>query len=381
MAGFMTQDVDPGAGGLIVKVVPILLVLSALLAGCAAPKNDPVETAAAPGSPGDAAGGGSATSSPSASSSSASGAPAATSSATASGASAGNATTPPVVFPVALKGTIPAYAEACASAPGYFACEGEDSPLTASSPTFQDLPGSGKLTGGALKVTFTGADAMGIAVYLYGPGGFKTIVQKSGPSPLEVTVPAADVLPTQILSVRTFVVPQGADLPAGGAWANPTDTTFELTGALTMQTLATGPTHQVVTTFAGSIPTFVEPCAFPAGCTDLPPGVKFQNNQLPVFNGTPLAANLTLAWTAASPTTEKLSLSVYAEDSNHVYWIGGAYGASPLKAQVAKVMLPAGWHLRVHVGTAGLVGAGPAWVGASPADQAFTLTGTWTLAE
>lgn len=341
------------------KVVPFALIVSALLlAGCASTPQE-IQTAA-----------------PDATNETALAAPL-----PASLAPVSNGSTGAVSLPVSLKGTLAPVAEACFFTPVNADCEFASPPLgSPSSRSWVDLPLTGRLTGGTLKLTFSGSDDMGLDVWLQGPGGFKVLQEKHGASPLEVKVEPADVSATQLLRVSVFDMGNTQQTPATYTYARPAEVSFELSGALEALPNATPPMRAVPAKLAGDIPAFFEPCVQSAACVYAPPGAAWTNVLAYEGNGTPMGVEATVIWTAASPRTENLNLWLQVSTGSTTYGYTLASGPSPLKASVPKIALPPGGKVAIGVGTFAAAGAGPVWLYASPAEQTFDLQATWAVA-
>src|SRR5581483_2941356 len=261
-------------------------------------------------------------------------------------------------------------------------CDGTDAPTSPRTANNKVLAFTGRLTGGSVTLTFTPSGAapqqLAVEALLEAPGSFKVLAEKAGDSPVTLTLPPTDVGPDQMVILYVYSLSQGEITPAGGVVANPGDVPFELKGAAQVEALPEPATKDVPYKFEGSFPTFVEPCVTFVGCQDAPPGVAFKNLDQPTFTGKPMSATLTMEWTAATPATQTLGYFVYATNDKNSFGLGGASGESPLKVDVPKVTLPAGYRLAVRAYIPD-TWAAAGWATANPMDQPFTISGTWKV--
>lgn len=138
--------------------------------------------------------------------------------------------------------------------------------------------------------------------------------------------------------------------------------------------------------FEGSMPHFVQPCAWTGAtggfCQVVSHGEAFRNRFEVEETGNATALRLTLTWTPSSPLMERLSVSFHSFTEDEFVEHARAFGTSPLVLELgAPVHLPEGWTHRLGVGAsysgvAPLVASAGAYVGT---EQAFTLEGTLTL--
>lgn len=327
-------------------------------------------------------------------------APAGTGGQPAPGAPAAAAATPtnmtnatvPTTLPVALKGTMVGYAGACVFTPVSGMCQSRQASAATPSKTYLTLPFTGRVTGGSLKLTHDAsgpsAPEVHVTVRVWDVSTFRstTVATKSGASPIELVVPPVNVSPVQELDVFVYAsAPQSLPMtPAGGVYGEPQDVAFELAGSLSGLALPAPKTRAVDYAFAGTIGAFGETCVFPVACQSVPPGSYGFVGDTPKLGGAAASAKLVVSWTAASPATQELAASIYAEKktASSSTWIGlvSVRGPSPLTLDAAKLTVPEGYTLGVEVYVPGTY-TGPLDVWANPADQPVDVKGTFDVLE